>query len=218
MTIPWVLCNITPSTLTEHRGVATQHPRVLHKMTQRSRYRQRTGPGCLCRHTIGSVLVVMRWPGRWLMQLPRLPSNASVSGACNASVTRNASEPMIKKSWPNEITYLPKKCTLCPLFYSLPRPTHSLHRPSHSFPSLLRSQGLRELHGSWAVKTHWFRWKEIDVLFTIAVTLLPRRRQSMADNYRDRESRTAGGPIYFTLPFQVPDMLTARWQHGPVAR
>ena len=56
----------------------------------------------------------------------------------------------------------------------------------------------RQLRGS--MKTHWFRWKEIDVtvLLTIAVTLLPLRRQPMADNYRGRQSRTCGGAIYFT--------------------
>ena len=56
------------------------------------------------------------------------------------------------------------KCTLCPLFHSLPRSPHSL-------PSLLRSQGLRQLRRSRAVETHWFRWKEIDVLFIIALSL-----------------------------------------------
>ena len=47
--------------------------------------------------------------------------------------------------------------------------------------------------------------------FIIAVTLLPRRTQPMADNYRGRQSRTGG-------PFQVPDTRTACWQHGPAAR
>ena len=55
-------------------------------------------------------------------------------------------------------------------------------------------------------------------LFTIAVTLLPRRTQPMADNYRGWQSRTGGGTIYFTRPFQVPEMRTARGQHGPAAR
>ena len=55
-------------------------------------------------------------------------------------------------------------------------------------------------------------------MFTIAVTLLPRRTQPMADNYRGRQSLTGGGTIYFTRPFQVPDTLTARGQHGPAAR
>ena len=55
-------------------------------------------------------------------------------------------------------------------------------------------------------------------MFTIAVTLLPRRTQPMADNYRGRQSRTGGGAIHFTRPVQVPDMLTARGQHGPAAR
>ena len=48
-------------------------------------------------------------------------------------------------------------------------------------------------------------------MFTIAVTLLPRRTQPMADNYRGRQSRTGG-------PFQVPDTRIARGQHGPAAR
>ena len=69
-----------------------------------------------------------------------------------------------------------------------------------------------------AVETHWFRWKEIDLLFKIAVTLLPQRTQQMADNYPGRQSRTGGGTIYFTQPFQVPDTRTARGQHGPAAR
>ena len=128
---------------------------------------------------------------------------------------------MTNFSLPNEITPLPTNSTLCPLFHSLPRPPHSLPRPPHSLPSLLRLQGLRQLRGSRAVETHWFRWKEIDVLFTIAVTLLPRRTQvtqPMADNYQGRQSRTGGGTIYFMLPFQVPDTRTARGQHGPAAR
>ena len=79
-------------------------------------------------------------------------------------------------------------------------------------------QGLRQLRESRAVATHWFRWKEIEVLFTIAVTLLPRRTQPMADNYLGRQSRTGGGTIYFTQRFQVPDTRTARGQHGPAAR
>ena len=42
----------------------------------------------------------------------------------------------------------------------------------------------------------------------------------MADNYLGRQSltRTGGGPIYSTLHFQVPDMLTARGQRCPAAR
>ena len=56
--------------------------------------------------------------------------------------------------------------------------------------------------------------------FTIAVSLLPQRTQRMADSFRGRpgQSRTGGGTIYFTLPFQVPDTRTARGQHGPAAR
>ena len=76
-----------------------------------------------------------------------------------------------------------------PLFHSLPRPFHSL-------PCILRSQGLQQLCGSLAVETHWFRWKEIDVWFTIAVTLLllRLRTQRKADNYQGRQSLTSGGP------------------------
>ena len=55
-------------------------------------------------------------------------------------------------------------------------------------------------------------------MFTLAVTLLPRRTQPMADNYRGRQSRTGRGTICFTRPFQVPDTRTARGQHGPAAR
>ena len=62
------------------------------------------------------------------------------------------------------------------------------------------------------------RWEEIDLLFTIAVTLLTRRTQAMADNYLGRQSQTCGGTVYFMLPFQVPDTRTARWQHGLAAR
>ena len=119
----------------------------------------------------------------------------------------------------------PTKLLLCPqnalfaYFFSLcPDPPHSLPRPPHSLPSPLRSQGHLQLRGSRAVETQWFRWKEIDVLFTIAVTLLPRRTQPMADNYLGRQSRTGGGTIYFTWPFQIPNTRTARGQHGPAAR
>ena len=62
----------------------------------------------------------------------------------------------------------------------------------NSLLSLLRSQGLRQLRGSRAVEMHWFLWKEIDGLFTIAVTLLPRKTQPMADNYLGRQSWTGG--------------------------
>ena len=109
-------------------------------------------------------------------------------------------------------------CTLCPLFQSLPRPPHPLPRPDYSLPSPLRSQGSRQLCGSREVETHRFRWKEIDVLFTIAVSLLPRRTQPMAYNYRGRQSRAGGGAIHVTQPFQVPDTRTTRGQHGPAAR
>ena len=59
-----------------------------------------------------------------------------------------------------------------------------------------------------------------DLPYPSTVTLLPRRleTQPMADNYRSKQSRTGGGPIYFTLPFQDPDTRTARGQHGPAAR
>ena len=118
---------------------------------------------------------------------------------------------------PTKLHLCPQTCTLCPLFQSLPRPPHSLPRPPNSLPSPLRSQGLGQLRGSRAVETRRFRWKEIDVFFTIAVSLLPRRTQPMADNYRGRQSRTGGGTIYFMRPFQVPDTGTARGQHGPAA-
>ena len=114
----------------------------------------------------------------------------------------------------------PTKLHLCHEMHSLhffthcPDPPHSLPRPPNS-PSLLSLQGLRQLSRSRAVEKQRFRWKEIDVLFTIAVNLLPHRTQPMADNYLGRQSRTGGGPIYFTQPFQVPDTLTARGQHGP---
>ena len=116
---------------------------------------------------------------------------------------------MNKKSLPDEFTSLPTKCTLCPPFHSLPRPPHFFPRPPNSLPSLLRLQGLRQLRGSQAV---------VSSLFTIAVTRLPRKTQPMADIDRGRQSRTGGGTIYCTRPFQVPDTLTARGQHGPAAR
>ena len=68
-----------------------------------------------------------------------------------------------------------------PLFHSFSRTLHSFSRPPHSFSSLLRSQGLWELSGSRAAEMHWFRWKEVHVLFTIAVTLLPHWTQPMAE-------------------------------------
>ena len=40
----------------------------------------------------------------------------------------------------------------------------------------------------------------------------------MADNYLGRQSRTDGGAVHVTRPFQVPDTRTARGQHGPAAR
>ena len=114
-------------------------------------------------------------------------------------------------------------CTLCPHFFTLcPDPPILCPDPPILCPAFYV---LLQLRGSRAVETHWFRWKEIDVLFTIAVTLLPRRTQPMADNYRgsqsrswESDSRTGGGPIYFTRPFQVPDTRTARGQHDPAAR
>ena len=125
---------------------------------------------------------------------------------------------MIKFSFPIEIHSLTTKCILFPIFSLFFQTPHSFSRHPHSFPSILRSQGLRELRGSRAAETHWFRWKEIGVLFTTAVTLLPQRTQPMADNYLGRQSRTGGGTIYFTRPFQVPYTRTARGQHGPAAR
>ena len=89
----------------------------------------------------------------------------------------------IKFVCPTKLHLCPQTCTLCLLFQSLPRPPRSLPRPPWSLPSPQRSQGLKHLHGSRAAETHWFRWKEIDILFTIAVTLLPRRTQPMANNY-----------------------------------
>ena len=96
---------------------------------------------------------------------------------------------------PSEIApfKLPQNCTLCPHLFNLcPDPPILCPDP----PNL---------------------WKEIDVSFTIAVTLLPRRTQLMADNYQG-ESRTGGCSIFFTRPFQVPDTRTALGQHGPAAR
>ena len=116
---------------------------------------------------------------------------------------------MINFSFPIEIHSFPTKCILFPPFHSF---SSTFSRPPHSYSSLPRSQGLR---GSRAAETHWFRWKEIDVLFTIAVTLLPQRTQLMADNYLGSQSRTGGGTIYFTRPFQVRDTRTTRGQHGP---
>ena len=40
----------------------------------------------------------------------------------------------------------------------------------------------------------------------------------MADNYLGRQSRTGGGAVHVTRPFQVPDTRTARGQHGPAER
>ena len=117
----------------------------------------------------------------------------------------------IKISFPIEIHFFCTKCILFPLFHSFSRPPISFSRHPHSFSSLLRSQGLQELRESRAAESHWFRWKGTDVLFTIAVTLLPQRTQLIVDNYRGRQSRTSG-------PFQVPNTRTARGQHGPVAR
>ena len=127
---------------------------------------------------------------------------------------------IIKFSLPNELTLLPTKCTLCPLFHSLPRPPQFFAQipPFFAQPSTFARPPAAPWPGSRAVETHWFRWKEINDLFTIAVTLLPRRTQPMTDNYRGRQSRTGGGTIYFTRPFQVPDTRTARGQHGPAAR
>ena len=70
---------------------------------------------------------------------------------------------MINFLFPSKFTLFHKMHCFPPILFPDP----------HSFPSFLRLQGLRELRGSRAAETHWFRWKEIDVLFTIAVTLLP---------------------------------------------
>ena len=120
-------------------------------------------------------------------------------------------------SLPNEITSLPTKCTL-PTFSLFAQTPPFFAQTTPFLSSLLRSQGLWQLHRSRAAETHWFRWKEIDVMFTIAVTLLERRTQPTADNYLGRQSLTGEGPIYFNRPFQVPDTLTARGQHSPAAR
>ena len=118
---------------------------------------------------------------------------------------------------PNEITHLPTKCTLghfftfcpdppilgpgpfCPAFYVCKASGSSVDLGPGQLKALVQMEGDRRL-------------------FTVAATLLPRRTQPMADNYLGRQSRTDGGPIYFTRPFQVPDTRTARGQHGPAAR
>ena len=103
---------------------------------------------------------------------------------------------------PPQITPLQTKCTLCQLFHSLP--TFSLFSQTPPFlaqpSSFARPPAAPRISSSWNA---WFRWQEIVVLLTINVTLLPRRTQQMADNYQGRQSRTGGGPIYFTLPFRV---------------
>ena len=78
-------------------------------------------------------------------------------------------DPMNKISLPNEITPLPTKCTLCPLFHSLPRPPPSLPRPPILSPALYvckASCSSLDL-GQLKVETHRFRWKEIDVFLQL---------------------------------------------------
>ena len=126
-------------------------------------------------------------------------------------------EPSLNFLCPTKLHLFLQTYTFCPLFQSLPIPPHSWPRPPNSLPSPLRSQGLRQLRGFRAVESHRFRWKEIDVCFIIAVSLLPLRTQPMADNYLGRQSQTGGGAIHVARPFQVPDTLIARGQHGPAA-
>ena len=128
---------------------------------------------------------------------------------------------MNKKSLPNDFTSFPTKCTLCPLFTLCPDPLILCPDPPILCPAFyvrMASCSSVDLGQFKRKVTQWFRWKEIDVLFTIAVTLLPRKTQPMADIYLRRQSRTGGGTIYCTRPVQVPDTRAARGQHGPAAR
>ena len=90
-------------------------------------------------------------------------------------------ENIINFSLPNEITPLPTKTHSLPTFSILAQtpPIFAQTPPIFAQPSTFTRA---PAGGSRAVEMHWFRWKEIDVLFTIAVTLLPRRTQPMADN------------------------------------
>ena len=68
-------------------------------------------------------------------------------------------------------TFTHKHTLFAHIFNLCPDHPKSFPRPSQSLPSPLRSQGLRQLRGPRAVETHRFRWKEIDIFFTIAVSL-----------------------------------------------
>ena len=96
----------------------------------------------------------------------------------NGSAHRRQHDAINKFPLPNEITSLPTKCTRC-FFFTRPPPFFA--QPS----TFTRPPAARaiEIHGDW------FRWKDIKVLFTIAVTLLrPRRTQPMAGNFLGRQS------------------------------
>ena len=126
--------------------------------------------------------------------------------------------PMIKISLSSDITSLPSKMHSLPLFHSLPRPPHSLPRPLPSLPSLPRSQGPQQLQGSQAVETHWVRWKEIDVLFTVAVSLLPQERKGWRLITEACSHGLAEAQKLDQRAFQVADWLTWNCWHGRVAR
>ena len=147
-------------------------------------------------------------------------SNSTFSPACIRCLCRLPTLYSLSSNFlfPQKFTLFPQNSFFSHFFTLFFRPPHSFSRNPHPFSSLLPSQGFRQLRGSRAAETHWFRWKEIDVLFTIAVTLLPQRTQLMADNYLGSQSRTGGGTIYFTRPFQVRDTRTTRGQHGPAIR
>ena len=95
----------------------------------------------------------------------------------------DCNDKIIKFSLPNEITPLPTKMYFLPTFsiFAQTLPFFAQTPPFFAQPSTFTRPP-----GSRAVKTHWFRWKAIDVCLQFCCVLrgkrVTRRTQLMADN------------------------------------
>ena len=96
--------------------------------------------------------------------------------------TQKAQRHIIKFSLPTKIHSLPQNA---------PFASFSFFAQTSSFFDQAASLFSQPSTFTRAIKMPWFRWKEMDELFTIAVSLLPQRTQPMEDNYQGPQSRLA---------------------------
>ena len=132
--------------------------------------------------------------------------------------------PFIKFSLPSKIKSFATICMLYPLFIHCPDSLLFCPDPcffAHQTTNTLLSQRLRHdlTLSSKVVKMHWFKGKEKDVLVTIALTLLPHKRNWWQIITMERShGLVPGGPFFHQRPFQVADRWTGNGWHCPAAR